>query len=107
MVKIERVLESEEAAAVGVHGSGVFDYIDVFRGPAGGYVGYYCLLQDPPVACEADKEGGFFWNMRFWGQVPGGDWRESTFSGGIGGEGKVVDDYEGRFGGGWFVFGMF
>lgn len=42
-------MEGQESFFVGVEGAGVFDDVDVFRGPAGGYVGKDDLLEKGPL----------------------------------------------------------
>ena len=70
VVEIERVLHTEKAALVGVHGPRVLDHVDVFGRPAGGDVADDALLQQRPEPGETDVETCLFWDMDFWWSVP-------------------------------------
>jgi hypothetical protein len=49
VVEEEGVLEGEEPVFVRVKGAGVFDDVDIFGWPAGGYVGEDDLLEEGPL----------------------------------------------------------
>ena len=70
MIQEERVLQRQKTEGVGIHDPRIFHDVDVFCGPAGCDVGYDYLLDEPPVAREADEEGGIFLNVWSWGCVP-------------------------------------
>ena len=63
VVEVERILGCEKAVLVGVKGTRVLHDVDVFWGPAGGYVSHHHLLQQWPVACEAYVETRAFGYM--------------------------------------------
>jgi hypothetical protein len=58
VVEEEGVLEGELPVLVTVHDSCIFNDINILWGPARGNVEYYYLLEEPPVAGEADEERG-------------------------------------------------
>lgn len=70
MVKIERVLESEKVMVVRMHDSCVLDHINVFRRPSSGDVGYDRLLEQRPIAREANEERSRFVDVRSGRGVP-------------------------------------
>ena len=76
-------MEGEFAVQVGVHDACVFDDVDVLWGPAGGDVGDDGLLEEAPVAGEADEEGGGEVDMGGRRFVPGGDRGEGGCGGGL------------------------
>ncbi len=70
VVEIKWVLEREFAVTVRVHSACVFDDVDVAGRPSCCYVADNDLLQEAPVAGEANEKGCGDLGVRFWGSVP-------------------------------------
>ena len=70
MVKIERVLQSEKITGIGLHDPGVLNHIDVFGRPSCCDIGYDSLLQERPIAGEANEEWSRFVDMRSGRVIP-------------------------------------
>lgn len=70
MVKIERVLESEKITGIGMHDPGVLNHINVFGRPSCCDVGNDSLLQERPIAGEANEEWSRFVDMRSGRGIP-------------------------------------
>ena len=70
VIEVERILESELAVTVAVHDASVLDDVDIFWRPARGDIADDYLLEQAPVAGEADKEGCRLVDMRGGWSVP-------------------------------------
>ena len=108
VVQEEGILQRQGTVFVRLHHARVLHHVDFVGGPAGHDVGYHCLLQQSPVAREANEERG--WPLGFVGGfVPGGDGREVGGRFCACGEGEIVFDFWRLFGWGfvkgfWFGF---
>ena len=73
VVEVERVLARQPTAPVRVKRARVFHHVYVPRRPAGGDVAHHDLLQERPVAREADVQAGVLRDVGVRGPVPCGD----------------------------------
>lgn len=67
-------MEGEEPVLVRVESAGVFDDVDVFGGPAGGYVGEDDLLEEGPlrqgwVSIASSMGWILLYNLGAWGDI--------------------------------------
>ena len=93
MIYVEGILEGEAVLEVAVHGACIFYYVNVFRWPACGQIGDYCLLQQSPIAREANKQRCRDIHMWVWGRIPWWYWRDVRRRLGGVSEGKIVGDW--------------